>query len=236
MAIQKSDEQKAINKILKLHSKKFPAFAESEFRKEGSSAYELEKLYMKTLDETLVGREKIWAIRNFNYLVYSTIVKSKNFDRDDELDVSMASARTSVAAIFGLHNEQLIDKIVCMEYIEDYFSDQYLESETYAKVSAWVDCCQFVNTLMKYLKKKYPKWSLMSKEEKRNISVYDLMKETSFRDNSSQLQYIVDFLDQDYGLRQKSLAKAHCLLSLKLPNINTLAIAKKVEQYSSLAL
>lgn len=234
MAVGKSDEQKAINDILKLHSSKFPAFTELEFRKEGSSAYKLEKLYMKTIDKALGQQEKLWASTNFYYLVYRTIVKSKKIDRYDEFDVGIYAARTSVANIFGLHNKLLIDELICMEYTETYYCDFYLESEIYEKVSAWVDCCSFVNTLMKYLKEKYPQWSSLSKEEKRSISVYALMKETSFRDNSSQLQYIVDFLDQEYGLNQKSTAKAHCLLSLGLPKINTLAIAKKIEMYSSL--
>ena len=235
MARIKSKIQKKINAKIKEYNPESKAFEEVEFRDQHKdknlNAIRLEALENgeSFLSEETSGLEKLFE----RELAYQEYTKSDGIDRN---------YLNAVSKVFGVEAPaSLLKKLMHHDYLpaEDYLISVELNQCTSSKpillqkIDLWIHYCALIDRIIQSTKIQFPNWNKRNKAESEYINAFKLVNQSKLIEDSKSLENIISFFD-NYGFSQGKLAKAKYLLSLHLPKVTTLDIAKNIVTYSSL--
>lgn len=221
-----TDNQKAINDILK--DKGYYTFTASDYVKH-DDAIKLLNLYEAS--KTDFVKKFSFDLYIYKRLGYKKI-SSSSINIDSELD------KLAVTILLGLTNETVEEKIMDEEYSEALSQDEdghySFDSRLQSKVNSWVDYCKQIDLCFAQYEEDENQWSKSAKDKSLYKQQWNQLSKKALFKNDSIVAFYNNFLDQNYGLNQKVKAKADYLLTLNLPNVNSLAIAKKIVETSKL--
>jgi hypothetical protein len=218
--------QSELNEILMENG--YKTFTASKYE-ENELAQEVMKKY---LDES--------SISSIHFLLYIRkhlrLRKSKTANTDMFTKIEVYA----VMKLFEINDVSLAKKVSDFYYENAMNIDEQaqiiFDDELQEKINELSSYCKSVNNAYRQYKEDEAIWS-SSPAAKRTYkqSIYNDAKKAINKNNES-IQVYVQILKDDYSLNQRTKVKADKLLSYNLPNINSLAIARKIIQSSNLFL
>lgn len=158
-------------------------------------------------------------------------------------DVNATIIKEATSNALKIENQPLIDQIANNTYLFVNMSHKCPTcghaAETnniQRKIDSWAEYCSMVKEYIKFIKETFPNWDKMKTKEKTEVLKYwKLLANAPFAKlQAPYLALFIDFID-NYQLNQDKEAKAKALLTLNLPSITTIEIARDVTTYSSLS-
>lgn len=149
--------------------------------------------------------------------------------------------RLATKMLFGMTNEALLLKVMDVEYgtlcEQDKLTGEYrFDSRIQKKVDDWISYCKTLDRCFEQYQADVSIWSKSAKAKKAYKLQWKELSETPLlrRDPENIVHSYCQFLENNYGINQRTKAKAKFLLYLELPNISEYKIAKKIVETSSL--
>lgn len=225
--MKKKDEiQKQINLDIKQYNPNIKAFTSVEFIS-NEIARELYARYkIQVLNYNISNKNEI--LKLFNLLCSP----GKEFD---PWNVTEKEIYLTTKELLGLTNDALVRQVKDSKYATDFIqvSENSYESIYKESLENWIQHCKQIDEVKKYIESNLPNWSYMTKKEKGDY-VKILESTPGYKKNDNTLvDYLIKFIP-NYHLHQTLKAKAIYLKNLSLPNINSLALATKVCQNTTL--
>lgn len=101
-------------------------------------------------------------------------------------------------------------------------------------INEWINYCKQLSSYKNYIEKIYPRWSKMTKKEKKvYINELKILREAPFISNTQEIDNYIDFLE-NYSLNQIPKAKIERLLTYNFVNIDNYKIAKEIYEKTNL--
>ena len=178
------------------------------------------------------------AIQNF----FQFNTNSNKALLDQLIDIEYLSTVISPYMEDHLRTEQY-----AQEYLERYYLDAGLVQDNYDNYvpfipmlderDRWIEYCQMIDSAISFINNKFPTWNKMKKSEKNKyIEQLKLYQELDFLEKNDKLDLYIDFLEHYTLHKNGSNAKSAFLLTLNLPKIDTIEIAKEVTKNSQIIL
>jgi hypothetical protein len=215
--------QKKINDILK--DLGYKTFTQSDYQT-NPLGIKLEALYVNI--NTL-------ARVSFYHFIYAALKSKKN---NKVLNIDNNIEKIAVKELFEISDDSLAQKIM-----DTYYSDSMnvnedsiisFDTSLQAKIDDLSRYCKSINVVYKQYERDKNKWNTSPKAKQAYKKQWEEQLNQPLYHKNEDIKFYVHFLKQNYGLNQKTKAKAAYLIKLKLPNISKLAIAKKIIKSSKL--
>lgn len=223
-----TQEQQEINSIL--HEAGYLTFTVEDYSKNSKAITLLEKY--KARNNSMMGKE------NFRLYMHGALQDRRNSKQFKNLDNS--TQFHAVQVFFGLKHKPLICKLLSIEYENALTTSedgiQAFDTELNNKRKYWIHTCHSIDRCFKQYEEDQHIWMKSADAKKEYKKCWKQIADSQLfqYEQESLIHTYVSFLENNYGLNQKTKAKADILLSLKFPNVNTLTIAKQIVQNSSL--
>lgn len=232
MARKLSPLQSEINAELKAENGKRKSFTELEYRTNEDA---MTLLSMKNGTYKFESSDLIDQMGEYRHFLRTVSQTTEAFFVKDIKEASSMA--------FGLQYKPLINEIADADYMFTGMTHfcpicgQTTETnDLQRKIDTWVHYCSMVKEYIKFIKDTFPNWDKMKRKDKAEVLKYwKLLANAPFAKLQTPfLSLFIDFID-NYDLHQGSEAKAKALLTLNLPSITTIEIARDVTTYSSLS-
>jgi hypothetical protein len=137
----------------------------------------------------------------------------------------------------GNSNKSLINQLIDINYLSTIIHPYEDVYPIRNDIESWIEYCKMIDSAISFINRKFPNWNKMKKAEKNQyIEQLKQYQELDFLEKNDKLDLYIDFLEQ-YTLHKNGLnAKSAFLLTLNLPKIDTIEIAKDVTKNSQIIL
>lgn len=149
--------------------------------------------------------------------------------------------RFATKMLFGITNEALLLKVMNVEYgtlcEQDEITGEYrFDSRIQKKVDDWIIYCKTIDRCFEQYQVDKSIWSKSATAKKAYKQQWKKLSEKPLlrRDPKNIVHSYYQFLENNYGINQRTKAKVDSLLLLELPNILQYKIAKNIVETSSL--
>ena len=218
-----SKTQKEINSILK--GLGYKTFTQSDYQTD-PLGIKLDALYVNT--NTL-------ARVTFYHFIYTALKSKKN---SKVLNIDNDIEKIAVKELFAISNDSLAEKIMDTYYNDSMTvnEDSIISFDTslQTKIDDLSKYCKSINVAYQQYESDVDQWNTSTKAKQAYKKQWEQKLKQPLLQNNEDIKFYVHFLKQNYGLNQRTKAKADYLINLQLPNISKLAIARKIIESSKL--
>ena len=240
----KTDKEKEFNEVVVSHGIK--AFTAQQFDEntELQKAFDsfVEYTDFDALTDPIREGEKL-VMHYMDFLASYDNIRYK-CDHHTRNKYDNSNAELCISSLFELHSP--VKEITCWEYFDAFLLDHNMlpahenTSEVIAmniKIKTWHKTRREIDKIKPFVEARFPRWSKASKEE--NKSYIESIKKEIFDleilgVDTVKLKRVLHFLKNYTGLNKLNKYKVDFLLDLKLPLIDSQAIAKKIIDNSEL--
>jgi hypothetical protein len=229
-----TEEQKQINKTLT--SLGYLTFKTHE--------YTTDRNAMKLLELFNKIKQNASVVADINFIIYIYYNLSGRKLANSQIDIDTETEIIAISIFYGINNLSLATKILNRDNLAySRYCDQdengvfEFDDEINNKLDSLISYSKLMNVYFKQYKNDEAIWSLNTKAKKDYINNFrNLLSQPLFKKLCTQEPSYTSFLKQNIGLNQIIKTKATYLLSLKLPNVSSLALASNIIRHSKFFL